>query len=120
MGRNNADFQGMQVLYHVTDSPRRSSIEKHGLRAYQPWEETPHGVYVGKYPHALYGDDIWEIKIPKDEELKEDPIEYGGWVIPRSVGPHEIRRVGHTVENPRTHYTEVHWHPAEECTGRAD
>ena len=106
------------TYYHASWRSNRDSIEENGLRASQPWDEHPTGVYVGTGPSVTkgYGDDIYELSVPHGEKVVEDPMEHGAHVITRDVSPKEIKRVGHQYDHPRG-YTEIHLHPAEECTG---
>lgn len=117
MGRNNEDFESAPPVYHASWRQNRQSIEEHGLRAMQPWDDMPKGVYVGKGPHKGYGNDIYEIKMKSHDELVEDPMEYGAHVIPRDVPVSDLKRVGHVFEDQKTGHSEVHWHPEEECNG---
>ena len=114
MGRNNEDFEGQKV-YHASWRSNRDRIEQEGLKASQPWESQPKGVYVGKGPGTTkgYGDDIYEITVPHNEELTEDEMEHGAHIVTRDIPTTDFKRVGHVF----THrgLTEVHMHPAEEC-----
>jgi hypothetical protein len=116
MGRNNTDFN---LYYHASWKQHRESIERNGLKASQPWDTAIKGVYVGGGPHMgiNYGDDVYEIKVPKSEALPEDDMEYGAKVIPRDVPVSDFKRVGHVFHHKGT--PEIHLHPEEACDGKS-
>lgn len=120
MGRNNADFEdGHQNFYHASWRENRESIEREGLKAQQPWDDQPTGVYVSKGPHVTkhYGDDIYEIRAPKTEPILEDDMEWGAHVIPRDIPVSDFKRVGHVFKT-KDGSPQVHLHPEEECDGK--
>ncbi len=123
------------IMYHVTSSDNRKSIEKHGLKANGgkfnrgTGHTNGEGVFVDFHPHTSYGDDIWAItNVPlmhttkyTDEFRgksyyrtgKYDPIDdarEGDVLIPKDVEPQDIKRVGHVTNN-----NEIHWHKEEDC-----
>jgi hypothetical protein len=115
MARNNVDFN---TFYHASWKQNRRSIEENGLKANQPWDSSPKGVYVGSGPSTGlgYGDDIYEIKVAKNEPVLEDDMEYGAKIIPRDIKTSDFKRVGH-VFHDRLGRSEVHLHPEEHCDG---
>lgn len=120
MGRNNADFQD-QVVYHASWRHNQSSIEENGIEPNQPWDDQPKGVYVSKGPATTkgYGDDVYEIKLHPEDELVEDTMERGAYVLQRHVPTSDFKRVGHVFTDRKTGLSQVHMHKAEDCDGKS-
>lgn len=127
MGRNNADFHGITGRVHFTDKNNRASIERHGLRAQEPQGADPidgvtlRGVYAYNDAATAHqeeanglgsNEDIWAITLDRRWAWDADPYSpVTASYTTYNVLPHELKRVGHTVNN------KIHWHPEEHCKG---
>jgi hypothetical protein len=117
-------------FFHVSRKQFRDSIEKHGLKAQEVYNEQSDeakgpGVWVSSMPEEDYGTDVYRIDNPVTEPgrgyphfptfkhgLEED--DEGHTYIPKDVPVSDFNRVGHIHRRSDGH-TEVHWHKEEDC-----